>query len=100
MSKINKKNYKIEVRLNEFQNKALNRLVKNTGFNKSEIIRYLIIFQSHNIPSKKDIQKLLKELSNISDLLNDMKFKDNIDDIKKILNKLYELMNNLENFKK
>lgn len=96
---MSKKDYKIEVRLNELQNKALNKLVKNTGFNKSEIIRYLIVFQSHNIPSKKDINKLLKELSNISNLLNALDC-DNKEDIKRLLNKLYELMNSLESFKK
>ena len=96
---MSKKDYKIEVRLNELQNKALNKLVKNTGFNKSEIIRYLIIFQSHNIPSKKDINRLLKELSNISNFLNTLDCS-NKEDVKKVLNKLYELMNNLESYKK
>lgn len=110
-----KKEKVLKVKLNEKQYQILENLIKKTGLTKSEIVRYLLVFQSQNIPDGKKVRELQEELARIGSNLNQIArginilVKENKENknkekilqfIKQTLKNVYELQNKIESYKK
>ena len=101
----------LKVKLNEKQYQILENLIERTGLTKSEIVRYLLVFQSQNVPSRQEIQKLKRELAGISNNLNQIaravniynkqgQINNVIEQFKQAIRQVNELMNALDSYKK
>jgi len=99
---------KLEVKLNEQQEKRIKEITEKTGWTKSELIRFLIMHYP-NVPSREDVKKLTRELAMVGNNLNqiakalnkhNIESKELAETFKKAIVEVYKLMNKLESFKK
>lgn len=100
-----KKEKILKVKLNETQEEILNELIRRTGLTKSEIVRYLLVFQGDIVPTKKEIQKLQRELASIGNNLNQIARAVNKESMtfelfKRVRKEVDELLKVLDSYKK